>query len=67
MKETSTNSRLWRMECKDFIELKQPFKVYNVSRPDDEAFCKVLLTRHNLKMQREGTMVIFSPSASRNL
>jgi hypothetical protein len=63
MKETSTNSRLWRMECKDFVELRQPFKVYNVTSADDEAFCKVLITRHNLKMQKEGTMVIFSPSA----
>lgn len=61
MKETSTNSRLWKMHCKDFVELRQPFKVYNVSRPDDEAFCRILIARHNLKMERQGTVMVFCP------
>lgn len=61
MKETSTQNRLWKMECKDFVALEQPFKVYHVERPDDEAFCKILIARHKLLMQRDGNAVIFSP------
>jgi hypothetical protein len=49
------------MECKDFVEAKATFKVHNISLPDDEAFCKVLTTRHNWKMQRVGNMVTFTP------
>lgn len=50
------------MECKDFVALEQPFKVYHVERPDDEAFCKILIARHKLQMQRDGNAVILSPS-----
>lgn len=61
MKETSAHNRLWKMRCKEFVELKMPFKVFNVSRPDDIEFCKTLTKRHNLLLRRDGAIVIFSP------
>jgi hypothetical protein len=62
MNKTSTQGSGWRWDCDHFASQKEPFKLQNVSSPDDEAFCNTLSATHNLKIQKEGETVTFTPS-----
>jgi hypothetical protein len=65
MNETSARSRLLKEKAKEFIEQKKVFRIYNVSRSEDEAFCNVLTSRNELDMQKDGTVVTFTPKTCR--
>ena len=63
MNRTSTQGTGWKWDCEHFAKQKEAFKLENVSSIAHEAFCNALSATHNLKMQKDGAIVIFTPAS----
>jgi len=65
MNTTSTQGSGWKWDCDHFAQERETFALHNVSSPEHEAFCNALSATHNLKIQKEGQTVTFTPSSSK--
>jgi hypothetical protein len=64
MNKTSTQGSGWKWDCDHFAQQKETFALQNVSSAEHEAFCEALSATHNLKIQKVGDTVTFTPSST---
>jgi len=62
MNWTSTEHSKWAEQCRAFAIARKPFRLEHIFGKKEEAFCDDLCGEQNLRQEKHGAFVLFTPN-----